>query len=136
METVEYPTTFQWVGSMKCPKCTKITLAWQSSGMSQCCPHFYCDRCSNVIHRESDYAKIYEGISQVIFEEITKSLPACSCGGRFKPGTTPKCVHCGADFPHQATPMQRLNDPHTIVVDGACVFSDKQAPYRVKIVKK
>ena len=136
MKTIEYPMSLQWVGTMQCPKCQKLTLAWQSSGMSQCCPHFYCDRCSNVIHRQADYTKIYNGISDAILTEIAQSLPSCPCGGRFLPGTNPKCVHCGAEFPHQSPPLKRLNDPHMIVVDGACVFSDENEPYRVRIVEK
>ena len=135
MKIIEYPMSLQWVGTMQCPNCHRLTLAWQSSGMSQCCPHFYCDRCSNVIHRQSDYFKIYNGVSEALLAEITQTLPSCPCGGNFKPGTNPKCVHCGTDFSHQGTLLERLNDPHMIVVDGACVFGDEIEPYQVRIVK-
>jgi len=133
MKTVEYPTTLQWVGKMQCPKCNKQTFAWQSSGMSQCFPHFYCDRCSNVIHRMKDQCLVWESKSQQLLDQIVADLPACSCGGHFSANTNPKCSHCGSDFPHQSDPVTRLHDPHMIVIDGACVFSDEKEPYKVKI---
>ena len=89
-----------------------------------------------MIHRESDYFKIYSGISKEILDEIIASLPACSCGGSFTQNETPKCVHCGAPFPDKRDVMQRASDPHMTVVDGACVFSDKQETYQVKILEK
>ena len=137
MEIVKYPITLQWVGTMECPKCKKITYAWQSSGMSECYPHFYCDRCSNVIHRMKDQDLLW-GVksSQEILNRIAQDLPTCPCGGRFMPGTNPKCNHCGAEFPHQSDPVTRLHDPHMIVVEGACVFSDTREPYKVIVVEK
>lgn len=135
MEIVEYGKDLQWVGTMQCPKCSEVTTAWQSSGMSQCFPHFYCNSCSNVIHRKKDQALVWNTKSQEILEQIAADLPNCSCGGHFAPGTNPKCGHCGADFTHQNDPVARLSDPHMIVVDGACVFSDEQEPYQVKIKK-
>ncbi len=136
METVTYDTDLQWVGTMRCPKCRKVTRAWQSSGMSECFPHFFCNRCSNVIHRREDLALVWEGKSQELLDQIAGTLPDCPCGGRFTPGANPKCVHCGADFPHQDDPVERLHDGRMIAVGGACVFTDDREPYRVKIVKK
>ncbi len=133
MNVIEYSTSLQWVGTMKCPKCDQTTLAWRSSGMSQCFPHFYCNLCSNVIHRRKDQALVWETKSQEILDQISEDLPDCPCGGRFSPGENPKCAHCGEEFPHQSDPVFRLDDPHMIVVDGACVFSDEKEPYRVKI---
>ncbi len=31
--------------------------------------------------------------------------------------------------------VQRLHDPNMIVIDGACVFSDRKPPYCVRIVE-
>ena len=136
MKTVTYDTNLQWVGTMQCPKCHRITRAWQSSGMSECFPHFFCNKCSNVIHRREDQVLVWEGKSQELLDQIADTLPDCPCGGRFTPGANPKCVHCGADFPHQNDLVTRLHDGRMIAVDGACVFTDDSEPYRVKIVEK
>ena len=133
MKIVEYPKSLQWVGTMQCPTCSKITGAWRSSGMSMCFPHFYCDRCSNVIHRLKDQELVYDGGSQELLDQISADLPTCPCGGQFRPGENPKCRHCGAAFPHLAGPVVRLGDHQMIVVDGACVLSDENEPYRVRI---
>ena len=102
--------------------------------MSQCFPHFYCDRCSNVIHRAADQRLVWNESSQELLDRVAATLPDCPCGGRFTPGANPKCCHCGEEIPHQNDPVERLGDPHMIVVDGACVFSDERGPYRVKII--
>ena len=136
METETYHTSLQWVGTMECPQCHRITWAWQSSGMSQCFPHFFCNKCSNVIHRTQDQRLVWEGKSQALLDQIAATLPDCPCGGRFTPGANPKCVHCGADFEHQNDPVERLHDERMIVVDGACVFDGEGDAYRVKIVGK
>ena len=135
MKVVEYPRSIQWVGDLKCPRCEKLTPAWRSSGMSQTFPHFYCDRCSNAIHRGADQQLVWDTANQELLDRIAATLPACPCGGRFQPGANPKCRHCGAEIPHGADPVHRLHDPHLIVVDGACVFSDRHEPYRVRIVE-
>lgn len=102
--------------------------------MSQAFPHFYCDRCSNVIHRDKDQQLVWDKATQELLEAIAADLPACPCGGRFRPGSNPKCAHCGKDLQHQSDSVTRLHDPHMIAVDGACVFLDRRAPYRVRIV--
>lgn len=136
MRVVEYPRSLQWVGDLKCPRCEGLTAAWRSSSMSDACPHFYCDRCSNVILREADRELVYRrGESQDVVEEIAASLPECPCGGRFSPGADPKCRHCGAVVPNRWDVVRRLGDPQMIVVDGACVFSDVRAAYCVRIVE-
>lgn len=134
MEIVEYKKSLQWVGTMQCPKCSHITNAWQSSGMSECYPHFYCTKCSNVIHRTKDKDLIYNGNSQDLLDQISSDLPKCPCGGQFQPNENPKCSNCNEQFTHQGSEIERLSDPHMIVVDGACVFSDEKGPYMVKIV--
>lgn len=135
MEVVEYPRSLQWVGDMKCPRCERLTPAWRSSGMSDACPHFYCDRCSNVILREADRELAYNNASREVLDKIAATLPSCPCGGRFRPGTNPKCRYCGSEMPNSWDVVQRLHDPNMIVIDGACVFSDRKPPYCVKIVE-
>jgi hypothetical protein len=89
-----------------------------------------------VIHRSKDEITLVENApSKEILDRIAEDLPICPCGGRFMPGTNPKCIHCSAEFAHQHDPVQRLHDPHMIVVDGACVFSDTKEPYKVVIGK-
>ena len=132
MKTVNYPRSLQWVGDLHCPECGGLTPAWRSSGMSECGPHFYCDRCSNVIHRAGDRDLVREARSPALLDQIAATLPECPCGGRFAPGANPKCAQCGAEIPHQDDAVARLGDPQMIVVDGACVFGD-QEPYVVRI---
>jgi hypothetical protein len=101
--------------------------------MSDACPHFYCDRCSNVILRERDRELLArQGKSQTVLDTIAATLPACPCGGRFAPGANPKCPRCGQPSSNVWTPVDRLTDPNMIVLDGACVFSDEKEPYRVR----
>lgn len=133
MKVVEYKRSLQWVGDLQCPQCNRLTPAWRSSGMSDCFPHFYCDRCSNVIHRASDQDLVWGEKSQELLDQIAASLPDCPCGGRFAPDNNPKCVHCGSQLKHQKDAVTRLHDPHMIVVDGACVFGGKE-PYTIRIV--
>ena len=136
MEVVTYPRSLQWVGNLVCPHCHHNNPAWRSSGMGDCRPHFYCDRCSNVILREVDYDLVYlSPMSDAeMLKIIARGLPNCPCGGRFTPGASPKCAHCGKEIQHQSNPEQRLHDPFMMVLDGACVFSDKKPPYQVRIV--
>ena len=133
METIQYPATNPWVGTMTCPKCQHTATAWRASGMSECWPHFYCDRCSNAIHRKADQRTAWKEQSAPIVEQIAATLPGCPCGGRFAPGANPKCPSCGSDFAHQHDTVRRLTDPHVIVLNGACFFSDERAPYRIEI---
>jgi hypothetical protein len=135
MKIVRYPTTNQWVGTMACPACHHVVRAWRSSGMSECFPHFYCNRCSNAIHRLADQKQVWSvPPSSEILERIAATLPDCSCGGHFKPGANPKCPACGAEFAHQQDAVRRLTDPNVILIHGACLFSDERAPYQVEIV--
>ncbi len=135
MKIVKYKKSLKWVGTIQCPECSNITNAWQTSGMSSCYPHFYCNQCSNVIHRLKDQALINGGSSQKLLDQIVSDLPKCSCGGQFQPNENPKCCNCGEEFTHQSNAIERLSDPHMIVIDGACVFSDENPPYIVKIVR-
>lgn len=135
MKIVEYERSLQWVGDIKCPACNRLTPAWRSSGMSECFPHFFCDTCSNVIHREEDKHLVWYEKSQKLLDQIAKTLPDCSCGGRFSPGCGPKCKHCGEEIPVVSDPVAYLHNPNMIITDGACAFSDKRDPYMVKIIE-
>lgn len=125
MKTVRYSPGDPWTGDMQCPQCAVVTHAWRSSGMSDCRPHFYCDSCSNVLFRQSDWGLVYQrGSNAEVLAEIARTLPACPCGGRFTPGANPKCSACRAEFAHQNDVVARLDDPQMIVVDEACVCGD------------
>jgi hypothetical protein len=102
--------------------------------MSDCFPHFYCDSCSNVIQRDADKELVWHEATQELADRIAATLPDCPCGGRFRPGADPKCRGCDAPLSHRDDPVKRLHDPHMIVIDGACAFSDTREPYRVRIV--
>jgi hypothetical protein len=134
MKTVHYASDAPWVGAMLCPQCHQTAPAWQSSGMSESFPHFYCDTCSNVIHRECDKELVYPSEpTQELLDRISKTLPACPCGGQFRPGANPKCPYCRAEYTHQWGPVQRLTVPHLIILDGACLIRDRLYSYQVSI---
>jgi hypothetical protein len=108
-----------------CPSCKAVVRFYAFSSMGNVCPHFYCDTCSNVFHRESDFDRIYgREPSQELLDEIAADLPGCPCGGRFVPGANPKCPSCGADLGHQSPPIMRLHDPHAIVIESALFCSE------------
>ena len=134
MEIVEYSRTLPWVGHLKCPHCQGVNEAWRSSGMSECFPHFYCSRCSNVIHRSADKELVWEAATPEILAQLAATLPDCPCGGHFTPGASPKCQHCHQDTNLVADPVAFLHNPHMVVLDGACSFSDRRPPHRVRII--
>lgn len=134
MKTVEYKRDNPRIREVKCPNCSDKVSAWTSSGMSACFPHFYCDCCSNLYLYEEGKKAIQDGEpTQELVRELETQLPACPCGGRFKAGENPKCPNCRHEFKHQGNAAQRLTDPHMIVLDQACVYSDNRDPYRVVI---
>ncbi|QPH54333.1 hypothetical protein [Pontivivens ytuae] len=99
--------------------------------MSESYPHFFCDCCSNVIRRESDYHAMREGEDPaVLLARVREDLPACCCGGRFRPGEAPKCPNCRSVFKHEHDELRRLEDPVMILMDGA-VFYDETGPRRI-----
>lgn len=135
MRIVEYDRSLQWVGDVLCPDCGGFTPAWRSSGMSECFPHFFCDTCSNVIHRDADQMLVWDSKSQELLDKIAATLPDCPCGGRFAPNHGPKCRHCGSEIPIVRDAVDYLHNPNMIIVDGACAFSDSREPYQVRIVE-
>lgn len=134
---VKYKKGDPFVGEMECIHCHKKTPAWQSSGMSACEPHFYCNKCSNAVIMDSCKKFTWDSkveIDDDLLNTISNLLPECPCGGRFKPGANPKCKSCNAEFKHQNSPLKRLTDPHVILVDGACMCDEKGTiKYRVTI---
>jgi hypothetical protein len=134
VETEHFKTGDPWVGEMHCPECGHVVKSWMSSGMSQCCPHFYCDTCSNALVRDADKQIAWRGKpSKAMVKRIEATLPGCTCGGQFRPGTSPKCPKCGFEFAHQDGVVKRLTDPHVILIDGAVMFDDDGPSYRVRI---
>ena len=91
-------------------------------------PHFYCDTCSNVYHNYKHKDLLLErGESAALLEEIQNELPECPCGGRFRAGANPRCPSCGAEMPHQASPLERLGDPCAIQLEGAVLCYEERA---------
>jgi len=118
-----YITKHNYPNEMDCPFCNYNFRYMKYSGMSMSFPHFYCNTCSNVIRRESDFDKVMKNkITVDLLNEITKSLPNCPCSGKFSPETNPKCPHCEHEIPHQRSAIERLTDPYLIVVQGAKLF--------------
>ncbi|TLP67837.1 hypothetical protein FEE96_04715 [Parasedimentitalea maritima] len=124
------------VGDFECPNCTKSVPAWRSSGMSDLGPHFYCSDCNNAIFRQSDQKLIWEKRGDDELQKITETLPNCDCGGRFKPGENPKCPDCKWEFKHQGSAIERLSDPHLILVDGAILYGEDGPEYQLHIIAK
>jgi hypothetical protein len=113
------------VASLRCPHCAGVVRYYYFSGMGDVAPHFYCDSCSNVFFRQSDRDRIRESRpSSSLLEAIAQTLPECSCGGRFVPGSNPKCPHCHREIAHQADPVSRLDDPYAILLEGALMVTD------------
>ena len=109
----------------ECPGCHSKIEYWWTSGMSECFPHFYCSKCSNVIWRAQDRNLVLEkGASEAILLKITSELPLCSCGEAYEACANPKCPKCGFEFKHDQTPIERLNDPHVILLEGAVFTSE------------
>lgn len=133
MDTVKYPLNNKLVKKLKCPNCKTEVLAWVTSGMSDSLPHFYCDKCSNVIQRESDKIKVYYGGNDETLKEIDSTLPYCGCGGKFRAGANPKCPKCNFEFKHQHNPIIRLTDSHMILINGAMLYDETGPKYRIEI---
>lgn len=127
----------QWNGTMRCRYCFHAVKAFRSSGMSEAFPHFYCNQCSNAIHRDTDNSLVYyvasSELSMDLVNTIAATLPDCPCGGRFTPGANPKCPICCTEFKHQNDVVKRLTDYHVIVINGACLFSDNGLSFRIQM---
>jgi len=101
--------------------------------MSQMYPHFYCSDCSNAIHRQKDQCLVWNDQSLEVMQIIASSLPDCECSGKFVPGANPKCPTCHYEFRHQSSQLERLSDPHIILIDGAVMYGDDGPKYKVRI---
>ena len=134
MEVIHYEKDAPWVGSFECPQCKEITYAWKASGMSESCPHFYCNSCSNALVREQDKDLLYKlGVSEELLKKLIPALPDCDCGGKFEPGMNPKCPSCSFEFKHQDDPIATLGDPHVILINGAVLYRDVLNDYQIEI---
>lgn len=133
LQIVSYPSSDRWVGRMKCEACHYTVWAWRASDVSDCWPHFYCNRCSNTIHRKADQFLAWADQSTRTLSMISATLPACPCGGHFRTDARPKCPVCRSEFGADASPVERLTDPGMIVLNGSCLFSDTRGPLRVRI---
>ena len=90
-------------------------------------PHFYCDTCSNVYSSPEDWVRAQANEDRTAaLAEIAAALPACPCGGQFRPGANPKCPACGEEIPHQSDPAERLFDPHAILVEGSVFLTPER----------
>ena len=116
--------------SMNCPHCNGVVEFYHYSGMGDLAPHFYCDSCSNILFREEDSRKLcnYE-LTEDLFDEITKDLPACTCGGQFRAETNPKCPHCGQEIKHHDSSLNRLRDPYAIQLKDAYLLKPSKVSH-------
>lgn len=113
--------------STPCRQCGKDIGHYRFSSMGDMAPHFYCDRCSNVFFRESDAQRLRaEPLGEALLGRIAATLPACPCGGQFRPGEDPKCPHCGWAIPNRLDMVQRLTDASAVLVEGAVLVEEEQ----------
>ncbi|TGE05304.1 hypothetical protein [Hymenobacter fodinae] len=134
MKVVEYERSLQWVGHLHCPTCQHDNLSWRSSSMSEAFPHFYCSHCSNVYLERQVQELVYYEATPALLAQIGATLPPCICGGHFTPTASPKCTVCHHEVPLVLDPVQHLQDPNMVVLDGACVLYDQGEPYQVRII--
>jgi hypothetical protein len=117
--------------SINCPNCKGNVEFYHYSGMGDLVPHFYCNTCSNILFREDDHHKIRNReITVALLNELSKSLPACPCGGQFSPEASPKCPHCKLEIKHQETALKKLTDPYAIQIKGASLLKPKKPIYK------
>lgn len=110
-----------------CPSCNAAIEFWTTSGMSMCFPHFYCDRCSNVLFREGDRDIVMPDNTDLAaaHARIAPTLPTCPCGGRFTLEHGPKCPKCGYEFERYGDTHLRMVEPHILLFAGAVLISDR-----------
>jgi len=93
------------------------------SSMSLLYPHFYCDSCSKVIFRRSDFDKLMvHDKTPWLVEEIVKTLPPCRCGGSFTSKACPKCPKCKCELSCCNNELDCLSNLYLVVISGAKVF--------------
>jgi len=134
MKIVHYTSDNPWTGYLMCPSCGHGNPAWQSSGMSDSRPHFYCSLCSNVLSRDSDNALLRRyGATLDLLDRLSSTLPECPCGGRFSVEAHLKCRKCRGDMPNNDSPVERLDNPHLLILDGSTLVRDTLYDYEVCI---
>jgi len=65
--------------------------------------------------------------------QVADTLPDCPCGGRLSVDSHSKCRKCAAIIPNKRDPVERLDNPHMYLVDGALLVRDKRYHYEVCI---
>ena len=114
-----------------CLSCKQIFHYQRYLGMLLFIPHFYCDNCSSVIHRRSDFSKIVQCENTLaLAEEIVKSLPPCPCGGQFTATAGPHCPHCHQQLIVRENMTDCFLNRRIHVVEGAkvCIESSVIVP--------
>ena len=117
---------------IKCPSCRHGIRFYRFGGMGEMFPHFYCNRCSNVLFRDSDGELLdnliaSHGLSdEEILNQISRSLPTCPCGGCFAAGQNPKCPSCKMEIVHGDDAVKRMRDPYAILIEGAQLVRDRK----------
>jgi hypothetical protein len=108
--------------SISCPQCRKSIRFYRFSAMGDMTPHFYCGKCSNIYYAEAHHVRLQQQQPSLqLVTEIAATLPACPCGGKFVAEANPKCPHCRFELVHQNSAVERLTDPHGILLEGASV---------------
>ncbi len=108
----------------QCGSCNAPAHFYRFGGMAQMHPHFYCDTCSNVYFSRAHHDLVRDAPTDTsLLAELAESLPACPCGGRFRPGANPKCPTCEGDMKHRLDPLARLSDPFVVLLAGASLCS-------------
>jgi uncharacterized paraquat-inducible protein A len=113
--------------SISCPHCKGVFEFYHYSCVGDLTPHFYCDSCSNLFFLEEDRHRIRtHKITEELLNDLSKSLPACPCGGQFSVEARPKCPHCQLEIKHRDTALKRLTNPYAIQVKGAILLKPKK----------
>ncbi|MGC4031622.1 MAG: hypothetical protein QM754_07805 [Tepidisphaeraceae bacterium] len=109
-----------------CPDCGHSIEYWFTSGMSECFPHFYCDRCSSILWRREDRDQLTSPVADEAFllEKIISRLPGHRCGGQFKAGVGPRCPKCHHEFRREGPLEYQARSPNAILVEGAELLTE------------
>ena len=111
----------------QCGSCKTPVRFYRFGGMSELYPHFYCDSCSNLFFSEAHHARVLNAPPDAsLLESVAATLPACPCGGRFRPGENPKCPNCGVELKHQLDPVARLTDPFGVLLSNASLCRPRE----------
>lgn len=120
---------------VECSQCS-TTIRFTTLHLTPPHPFMYCNRCSNVLLRDSDQATLIQALDGVqdhttatlhYFEAMESTAPPCPCGGHFSIWAYVKCPSCDLELPYNRgvrDPQVRVQNRVVIVVDGAKVLGD------------